>query len=333
VIALNGQPAPVVDALQSSKWTRELFDEWRIGAVDCVHVTCALWEDSRTTLDTLAKWYRLTREHGDIIALAESVDDIWRAIDENRTAVVLGFQSASPIEDDLGLVEVFHRLGVRVMQLTYNNQSLVGGSCYELNDGGLSRFGREVIKEMNRVGMLVDLSHVGERTSLEAIEYSERPVAITHSNPLSFLDHPRNKSKAVLEAMAEKRGVVGLTMYPPLIGGKDATLEAWTAMVMDTVEQIGIDCVGIGSDASRNWDDDDLMWVRLGRWTHDSNNATIVSTRTSWPEWPRWFQTPADFPLVAEGLRKRGFTDADVSAILGGNWMRVFAETFEPAAG
>jgi membrane dipeptidase len=330
VISVNGTPRPVIDALQSSKWTRELFEEWRAGAVDCVHVTCALWEDSRTTLDTVSKWYRLAREHRDIIVIAEQASDIWQAMESDRTAVILGFQSVSPIEDDLGLVEVFHRLGVRVMQLTYNNQSLVGGSCYEVNDAGLSRFGREVIKEMNRVGMLIDLSHVGERTSLEAIEYSERPVAITHSNPLSFLEHPRNKSDAVLEALAEKRGVLGLTIYPPLIGGPDASLETWTRMVMNTVEKIGIDCVGIGSDASRNWDDDDLMWVRLGRWTHDSKNATIVSTRTSWPEWPCWFQTPADFPLVAEGLRNAGFGDAEVGAILGGNWMRLFEETFQP---
>jgi membrane dipeptidase len=330
VIASAGVQTPVIDALQSSNWSRELFEEWRAGGVDCVHVTCSLWEDARTTLNTLGKWYRLARENEDIVLLAQSVSDIWQAIETGRTAVILGFQSSSPVEDDLTMVEIFYRLGVRIMQLTYNNQSLVGGSCYEENDGGLSRFGREVIKEMNRVGMLVDLSHVGERTSLEAIEFSDRPVSITHSNPTSFFEHPRNKSEEVLRALAEKGGVIGLTMYPPLIGGKDASLEIWTQMVMDTVEMIGIESVGIGSDASRNWDDADLMWVRLGRWTHDSTNATIVSTRTSWPEWPGWFQTPADFPLVAEGLRARGFNDNEVSAILGGNWLRLFEKTFTP---
>lgn len=317
-----------IDALQSSAWDRELFEEWRTGGLDAVHVTCALWEGARETLTTLGRWQRLFLAHADLIAPARTADEIEVVRASGRTAVILGFQTTSPFEDDIDLVSIFHQLGVRIAQLTYNNQTLVGAGCYEAEDAGLTRFGREVVAEMNRVGMLIDLSHVGERTSLDAIERSRFPVSITHANPTSFFDHPRNKRDHVLRALAERGGVLGLTIYPPLIGGKDRTLEDWTAMVAGTVELMGIDHVGIGSDASRKWTDADLRWVRLGRWTHDETLGKTVSASASWPTWPTWFETPAQFGGIGEGLRARGFTEEEVAAIMGGNWLRLFAATF-----
>ena len=331
MISHNGFRLAAIDALQSSKWERELFEEWHKGGLDLVHVTCALWEDARGAIRELGAWYNLVRENSDLIELLQARDDLRGVIDSGRVGVILGFQSTSPIENELDLVEVFHRLGVRVMQLTYNNQTLVGSSCYETEDAGLSRFGREVIKEMNRVGMLIDLSHVGERTSLDAIEASQRPVAVTHANPVSFVQHPRNKSLHVLKAMAERGGVLGVTIYPPLIGGKATSLVDWTEMVARAVDELGVNAVGIGSDASRNWSDGDLRWVRLGRWTRNEALGASVTKSTSWPEWPDWFRTPEDFPRLAKGLSERGLGEEDVAAVLGGNWLRLFEESFEPA--
>lgn len=322
-----------VDALNSSRWDRSLFEEWRAGGLDCVHVTCAHWEDARATLDNLGAWYRRLRQNADILALATSGADIRSAAASGKTAVVLGFQNASPIEDDLDLVEVFHRLGVRIVQLTYNIQNLIGGSCYEPADSGLSRFGREVVSVMNRVGMVVDLSHVGERTSLDTIACSTRPVAITHANPSACFAHPRNKSEKVLRALAEHGGVLGLTVYPPLIGGDRATLEDWTAMVARAVDTMGVEHVGIGSDASRKLTRSDLRWIRMGRWTHTMNFGASSTRKTSWPRWPGWFATPADFPNLADGLTRRGFGAEEVAAIVGGNWQRLFSEGFAPADG
>jgi len=319
-----------IDALHSSNWDRELLEEVRRGGIDVVHVTCALWESARDTLTTLGKWHRRIRDNSDIVLLALTAADIDHAVETGRTAVVLGFQAASPIEDELDLIQMFHMLGVRIMQLTYNNQSLVGGSCYEEHDSGLSRFGRQVIAEMNRVGMLVDLSHVGERTSLEAIALSERPVTITHSNPLSSFGHARNKSDQVLKKLAANGGVLGCTIYPPLIGGKDVTLESWIDIVARAADLIGVEHVGIGTDASRKWEDSHLQWVRLGRWGHDPALGRTVSGSDSWPIWPAWFQTPADFPNIADGLRKHGFSEKEMGAILGGNWKRIFGDGFGP---
>lgn len=319
-----------IDALQSSNWDREVLEEIRKGGIGAVHVTCALWESARDTLTTLGRWHRRIRDNSDIVSLAFTAADIKHAAETGRTAIVLGLQGSSPIEDELDLVEVFYLLGVRVMQLTYNNQSLIGGSCYEEHDSGLSRFGRQVIAQMNRVGMLVDLSHVGERTSLEAIAVSERPVTITHSNPLSSFWHARNKSDLVLKELAANGGVLGCTIYPPLIGGEKVTLMSWIEIVARAVDLIGIEHVGIGTDASRKWEDHHLQWVRLGRWAHDPSLGRTVSGSDSWPIWPAWFQTPADFPNIVDGLRKHGFSEPEMAAILGGNWMRIFSNGFGP---
>lgn len=148
----------MVDGLQSSNFDRQQFEDIRDGGISCVHATIVIWEDARTTLDLLGMWNRMFREHDDLIAMARTVDEVREIAATGRVAVILGFQNASPFEDDLDLVQVFWDLGIRVAQLTYNIQNHVGSSCYDPVDGGVSRFGRYVIGEMNRVGMVVDLS-------------------------------------------------------------------------------------------------------------------------------------------------------------------------------
>lgn len=323
----------VIDALEHSRWDRELFDEVRRGGLTAIHVTLAVWEDARTTLDTVARWRRHFREYGDLIMPATSAAEIELAKARDRTAIIFGFQNASPLEDDLGLVEVFHALGVRIIQLTYNNQSLVGGGCYEKQDGGLTRFGRQVVREMNRLGMLIDLSHCGERTTLDAIEASERPVAITHSHSKAFHNSLRNKSTDLLRALARSGGMLGLSLYPFHIGGAGCTLERYCEGVQHAVEIMGIDQVGFGSDSSRKWTDADLDWIRSGRWTNDVDFGEGSAAQRSWPRWPDWFQSPAHFPVLTEGLLARGFTREEVAKLVGGNWLRVFAAAFTPGGG
>jgi len=317
--------APVIDALQFSNWNRARFEEWRAGGLDAVHVTIAYWEDARATLSAIGRWQRSFDAHADLIRPATSGDDILAAKGEGRTAVILGAQNCSPIEDELALVGVMRRLGLMVMQLTYNNQSLLGGGCYESEDAGITRFGREVIAEMNRHGVVIDLAHSAERTSLEAIEISSRPVAITHANPARFRDSVRNKSDTLLRALAEAGGVLGFSLYPHhLAEGSRCPLEAFTAMVARTVEAMGIDRVGIGSDLCRGWGPETLAWMRNGAWTFAEDDPP------AWPAQPSWFRTPADMPALAGALAARGFSAEEVGKIMGGNWFRLFAEGFEP---
>lgn len=316
----------VVDGLQISNWTRQVLEELLAGGVTAVNATCAVWENAAETMRSIAAWVDLANRHPDLVFIAERGADIARAKEQARVAVFLGFQNTSPFEDDYRYVELFHRLGVRIAQLTYNNQNLVGGGCFEAQDAGLSRYGRIVVQEMNRVGMLIDLSHVGYRTTRDAIEESAAPVAITHSNPLWFHDTPRNKPEDLISSLVERGGVIGCCLYPTVSGGPAATLDRFCAMVAEMVERFGPDHIGIGSDCTRGWDRDFLGWLRNGRW-----NPTDPEQPPAWPQWPAWFAGPLDFPRLTDGLLEAGLDETTVAAVLGGNWSRLFTQIMDPA--
>ena len=321
----------LIDCLQASRPSRERFLEWREGGVGCVHVTLAIWENARETLTAIGTWNRMFADHADLIALAGSAGDIEAIRASGRTAVVMGFQNASPLEDDIDLVRIFHALGVRIVQLTYNIQNHVGSGCWEDEDRGISQFwGRNLIREMNQAGMLIDLSHCGERTCFDAVELSERPVAITHANPSGWVGFDielkrRNKSDDLIRAVAESGGVIGLGMYPKIMrGGAAATLDDFCEMVEWTAERFGVDAVGFGTDFHAGHSPDAIIWWRAGRWARSS---PVQGTLARWPD---WFDSPAQFPGVLEGLRRRGFSGEDLRRIAGGNWLRLFRESFGP---
>jgi microsomal dipeptidase-like Zn-dependent dipeptidase len=321
----------VIDALQYSNWTREHFQEWRAGGLSAVGVTIAYQESTRETLSRLAAWNRRFREHADLIRPVRSGDDLDAARTEGRTGVFLGTQTPAPIEDEIGLVEVLADAGLKVMQLTYNHQSLLGAGYQEPEGSGLTRFGQEVIAEMNRVGLLVDLSHAGERTALEAIAASARPAAVTHANPRFFHDVPRNLSDRVLRALGESGGMLGFSLYSPhLPDGAATTLEAFTEMVARTAEITGVETLGIGSDMCRGWDGRTLDYMRNGRWRRVSEDARRELAARPWPEQPDWFRTPADMPRLRAGLRARGFGADEVAGLIGGNWARFLRTAFAP---
>ena len=204
-----------IDCLQYANWSERIFREMREGGLDAVHVTIAYHETFRETVHNIEQWNRWFERHPDLIFQGRWAEDVRRARETGRTAIFFGFQNPSPIEDDIGLVEIVHALGARFMQLSYNNQSLLATGCYEAEDPGITRMGREVIKEMNRVGLVVDMSHSAERSTLEAIEISERPVAITHANPAFWHPALRNKSDDVLRALGASGRHAGLLCLSP----------------------------------------------------------------------------------------------------------------------
>ena len=315
--------ATVVDGLQINNWSADVLQELRTGGIHAVNATCAVWEGPTETLRLIGDWCQLQAAHPDLLTLVTSTREIRQAKEDGRVGVLLGFQNTSPFADDYRMVEVFHRLGVRIAQLTYNNQNMVGGACYEEVDAGLTRFGRVIVGEMNRVGMLVDLSHVGNRTSLDAIAASAQPVAITHSNPTWFIDSPRNKPDEVIRALVERGGVIGCCLYPNVIGGAESTLADFCRMVARLCEQVGVAHVALGSDCTRDWGQDYVAYLRDGRW-----RPTDQANPPRWPQWPPWFTGPADLPRVTEGLLAVGLDQGEVTAILGGNWLRLFDEVF-----
>ena len=322
-----------IDGLQYSNWSRDVFQQMRDGGLDCVHVTIAYHETCLETLRRIGEWNQRFEQHGDLITRVATAADVVQANQDGKTGVIYGFQNCSPIEDDFSLVEIFHSLGVRFMQLSYNNQSLLATGCYEQNDPGITRFGKQVIKEMNRVGMVIDMSHSAELSTLEAIELSERPIAITHANPSFFEPALRNKSNKVLQALGESGGMVGFSLYPfHLKNGPDCSLEDFCIMVADTAELMGIDHIGIGSDLCQGQPDSVVEWMRNGRWSKTTDFGEGSSGNAGWPAQPSWFSNSTHFENLVTGLEQKGFATDDIEKVMGLNWLAFFEKSFGPGS-
>lgn len=316
----------VIDGLQFAAWSDKVFRQMREGNVDAVHATIAYHGSFRDAVNSVDRWNRRFRDHADLIMPGAKYEDLSRARASGRTAIFLGLQNPSPIEDDIGLVEILHRLGVRFMQLTYNNQSLLGSGHAEAEDSGVTRMGREAIAEMNRVGMVVDLSHAGARTAAEAIACSSRPVAVTHANPRWWHSVDRNVPDHVLQALAAAGGMLGFSLYPPhLKGGSDCPLAAFCQMAADAAERYGVGILGMGSDLVQGRPASALEWMRSGRWSRNSADG-----QEGFPDPVSWFRDNRDFETISEGLSKAGFSESDSAAILGVNWRRFYATAFAP---
>lgn len=319
----------LIDGLQYANWSEKIFRQIRAGGVDAVHATITYHENFRETVLNIETWNRWFERFPDLIFQGKSAADVALARATGRTAIFLGSQNPSCIEDDIGLVEVLHTLGLRFMQLTYNNQSLLATGCYEAEDMGLTRMGREVVAEMNRVGMVVDMSHSAERSTLDAIAHSSRPIAITHANPAFWHPAKRNKSDTVLRALAESGGMLGFSLYPHhLAGGSGCTAKSFCQMIARTAELMGINRIGIGTDLCQDQPDSVVEWMRTGRWTKQVDFGEGSAALPGFPPMPDWFRDNRDFGAISTGLRATGMTGEEVAAIMGGNWLRFFETSF-----
>lgn len=313
----------VIDGLIISKWSRSVFEDMRRGGLTAANCTCSVWEGFEATMRNIADWKRWFREHADLITQVRTTADIRRAKEEGCTGIILGFQNATAFEDQLGYIELFKELGVGVVQLAYNTQNLVGTGCYESHDGGLSDFGREVVAEMNRVGILCDLSHVGPKTSQDVILTSRKPVAYTHVLPAALKPHPRNKSDEELRFIADHGGFVGVTMFPPFLAkGSDATVDDFVAAIDHVINVVGEDSVGIGTDFTQDQDAAFFEWL-----THDKGYARRLTTFGDVVN-PAGIRTIGEFPNVTRAMEKAGWAERRIRKVMGENWIRILAETW-----
>jgi len=321
----------VIDGLQYANWSEKVFKQMRAGNVDAVHVTITYHENFRETVLQIEKWNRFFEEFPNLIFQGKTAADLKLARETGRTAIFFGSQNPSCIEDDIGLVEILHTLGLRFMQLTYNNQSLLATGCYEADDTGLTRMGREVVSEMNRVGLVVDMSHSAERSTLDAIDHSSRPIAVTHANPSFWHPALRNKSNDVLKALGDSGGMLGFSIYPHhLKNSSDCSLQSFCDMVAKTIDLMGEGNVGIGTDLCQDQPDCVVEWMRVGRWTISSNYGEGSAQKARFPDMPSWCRGNLDFKNLSVGLRNTGMDAALISKVMGGNWFKFFSESFEP---
>ena len=314
-----------IDNLQYCNWSKEIFKINNEAKLDAVHVTVVYHEDFDEFKNVLKSWDKHFEHNKDLIFHGKNYLDIDKAKKENKTAIFYGFQNCSAIEDDIYLVEKIHELGCRFMQLSYNNQSLLATGCYEKNDSGVTRMGKEVIKEMNRVGVVVDMSHSAEKSTFDAIELSSKPIAITHANPSFWFDAKRNKSNDLLKTLADSGGMLGLSLYPHHLKDKsNCTLESFCEMTATAAEMMGANHVGIGSDLCIGQPDSVVEWMRNGTWTKTKDYGEGDSVNANFPKQPNWFEDARGFKNLESGLKKVGFNVEEVNGILGNNWYNFY---------
>ena len=318
-----------IDGLQYCNWSEKIFKQWRASNLTAVHVTISYHEQFRETVSNFEQWNSWFEKHPSLIMPAFYAEDVETASKQNKTAVIFGFQNPSPIEDDIGLVEILHRLGGRFMQLSYNNQSLLATGCYEENDPGITRMGKEVIKEMNRVGMVVDMSHSSERSTFEAIELSSRPIVISHANPSFWHPAKRNKSDEIIKELSNSNGMLGFSLYPHhLNNSTQCSLEDFCSMIARTADLIGIDHIGFGSDLCQDQPDSIVEWMRVGKWTKEIDYGEGSASNPGFPDMPDWFRDNRDLHNIIEGLKKHGFSNDEINKIKGENWLSFFRKSF-----
>ena len=314
-----------IDNLQYCNWSRKIFEINRDAGLDAVHVTIVYHEDFDELQKVINVWNKHFKENPDLIFLGKDFKDIEKAKAENKTAIFFGFQNCSPIEDNIALIEKVHEQGCRFMQLTYNNQSLLATGCYETNDSGVTNFGREAIKEMNRVGIVIDMSHSAEKSTLDAIDISEKPITITHANPTFWHAAKRNKSNDLLKTLAESDGMLGLSLYAHhLKNSTNCTLESFCEMTAKTAEIIGAKNIGIGSDLCLDQPDTIVEWMRNGTWTKAKNFGEGSKNKPGFPKQPNWFIDARGFKNLEVGLKKVGFNNEEVNGVLGNNWYNFY---------
>lgn len=285
-----------------------MHNAWGIGGPDA----------HREVLAHMAGWHAQLARHPELFLLVDKAADMERARQSGRVAVITGVQNAEHFRSAKD-VELFHGIGQRCAQLTYNSQNLIGAGSTERIDGGVSDFGAAIIAEMDRVGMLVDLSHCGERTTLDGIELAKGPVAITHSNCKALVDHPRLKSDEVIRKLAAKGGVMGITGVRMFVRDHEPTTIDHIVDHIDHVAKlVGIEHVGIGSDT-------DLYGYDA--MPTDQYEALKAGYKASYGFRDRIDIDGFDHPLqvfdLTEALIRRGYSDANIRAVLGGNFQRL----------
>jgi len=319
----------LIDGLEYCNWNRELLENAHKGGLTAIHVTLVYWENTEESFIKIQEWNKFINDNSDLILHAKNSSHILEAKKNNKIAIIFGFQNSAPIANDIFLVERFFNEGLRFMQLTYNNQTPLGGGCFESKDSGVSRFGESVIEEMNRLGMIVDLSHAGKQTCLDAIKFSKEPVAISHANPSFFHNSVRNIDNEVLTALKNKNGFFGMSLYPyHLKNLGDCRVEDFCEMIKKLINLIGDDNIGIGSDLCLNWPNEVVMWMRNGKWTKKTDYGESKDKNPSWPKQPSWYSKPGDLKIFFYSMIKNGIKEKEAIKIAGINWFNFMQNHF-----
>jgi membrane dipeptidase len=280
------------------------------------------------TTRSVALWTGEVDRYPTLISIVRRHADIARAKQDNTLGLILGFQNTEMLERDLSRLDVFHRLGVRIVQLTYNDRNIIDDGCLESGDAGLSAYGRQLVERMNALGIAVDLSHCGTRTTADGIAVSTKPPLITHSGCREVYRHPRSKEDRELKAMADKGGVLGIYFMPFIGQGSGApTVDMLMRQIEHALKVCGADHVGIGSDLSTAPIEETADYLREAKAFVDSRAARGISAPDeSRPLFIPELNHPRRLGGVATAMAKRGHAAGVIEKVIGGNFHRVFKD-------
>lgn len=312
----------IIDGLIISKWQRSVYEDMRKGGITAANCTVSLWEGFQSTVNNIAALNKDIEDNSDLLLKVRNTSDIQRAKKDNKTGIILGFQNAQAFEDQIGYVQIFKDLGVGVIQMAYNTQNLICTGCYE-EDKGLSDYGRDIVAEMNRVGILCDLSHVGAKSSRDVITASKKPVCYSHCLPAGLKQHPRNKSDEDLQFIAKHDGFVGVTMFSPFLAkGIDSTVDDYVEATDYIVQLVGENRVGIGTDFTQGHNRAFFDYI-----THDKGNGRKL---TEFGEIinPKGIQTLGEFPNLTAAMEKAGWKESKIEKIMGANWLSLLKDVW-----
>jgi membrane dipeptidase len=281
----------------------------------------------QVAIRALSEWNQRLRDNSDKLVMATKAAHIEQAKREGKMAVVLGFQNATMLEGKVENLDALYESGARCIQLTYNSRNLLGDGCTERTNAGLSDYGVAAVERMNELGIIVDLSHCGQKTSADGIAVSRKPAAFTHTFCESiYRDHPRAKSDELIRAMSDRGGVTGITALGYFVGpSPDTTIEDYLDHIHHAVDVGGIDHVGLATDFQIRGL---KSWATRENWYQPRLETFKPSYRVRWPPWVEGLDEPERFRNVAHGLNRRGYKDGEIAKILGGNWVRYFREIF-----
>lgn len=267
------------------------------------------WAEHVRVLSFMRRWLALRPEKFCLISTAA---DVRECKAQGKLGVVFDIEGMCPVENDISLVQTFYELGVRWMLVAYNRNNKAGGGCLDA-DGGLTKLGRTIIDEMERVGMVLCLSHTGARTAAEALEYSRNPPIFSHSNPYGDVAHERNVSDELLRACARKGGVIGLAGIGPYLGGNTNLVESLMRQLRYTIDLVGADHVGLGLDYLFDRSElDEFFRTNPTLFSQDVGSAYDIG-----------MIEPEAIATIAECLARDNLSDSQIRGVLGENWMRV----------
>lgn len=338
VNALGGLSNPNVERpekTERSGWTstdavidRRVIDDARASGLTAVNITIGHVfgpnEPFEQTVREIAHWDAVVRRHPADLLKVLTAEDILRANREGRIGLIYGFQNTTMLGSDASRADVFANLGVRIVQLTYNPANAVGDGSMAPENRGLTPFGREVVERLNANRVMVDLSHSGEKTCLEAARASKQPISINHTGCRALTDLPRNKTDAELRLVAERGGFVGIYFMPFLNPTSKATADDVVAHIEHAVNVCGEDHVGIGTDGGITTIDDlDAYGARIAKEIADRRAAGIGAKGENPDTLPFVIDLrgPSQFHDLADRLRRRGYSDARIEKILGLNFV------------